>query len=76
MGEETFRVGIPSYEALFEFRYLAEGKGGLVFMIHRDGRVELGRSIDLAGVKSMDMEYLKFVREVVNTAIYDKERGL
>lgn len=46
-----------------------------IFRVAPDGRVELGKDLSLDALKSLDMHYLLALREMVNTAIYDKKHG-
>lgn len=45
-----------------------------IAVIHPDGRVTLSDQITLDDVKALPLPYLRVLREIVNTAIYDKER--
>lgn len=59
-----------------EERLFDPGPQKPLLIFHADGRVELGKDLNLDDVKRLEMPYLKALREIINTAIYDKERGI
>lgn len=53
---------------------IVEPESKVLFTFHRDGRVELGPDLNLESVLTLDIVWLRALREIVNTAIYDKEK--
>jgi hypothetical protein len=49
--------------------------GREIFRVSGEGAVWLAPDLDLAAVRALPLPYLLAVREMVNTAIYDRERG-
>jgi hypothetical protein len=41
--------------------------------IRNDGKVTLSENIDLSDLQTLPLDYLRMVREMVNTAIYDNK---
>lgn len=42
-------------------------------IIHEDGRVILGPQVNVGNLADIELYWLRLLREIVNTAIYDKE---
>jgi hypothetical protein len=55
-----------------EFAGVATGR--TLFTIALDGKVTLAPDLTLGDVTALPLPYLRLLREIVNTAIYDKER--
>jgi hypothetical protein len=53
---------------------VAEGMKPLV-TIRNDGKVTLHESINLSDMQTLPLDYLRMMREMINTAIYDKENS-
>jgi len=67
-----------AHDHLFETRppttYIGS-PGKTLIVIAGDGKVMLSPDVDLADLTALPRPYLLLLRELVNTAIYDQERG-
>lgn len=50
-------------------------QGKTIFTISWEGRAKLSDDIDLSDLRAMPRDFLLGLREMINTALYDQERG-